>query len=62
MVTAEGPGAQVTGSPADTAAATSRYPGSETVGIPASVTRTTLSPFATAATRSSVRAASLCSW
>jgi hypothetical protein len=39
--TADGPGTAVTRTPASTAAATSRYPGSETLGMPASVTSST---------------------
>ena len=61
MVTAEGPGAQVTGSPADTAAATSRYPGSETVGMPASETTATVAPPRTWSSSPWAEAASLCS-
>ena len=38
MSTADGPGTAVTGTPASTAARTTRSPGSETLGIPASVT------------------------
>ena len=34
MVTADGPGRQVTGNPSVAHADTSRYPGSETLGIP----------------------------
>ena len=41
---ADGPGTAVTSSPAAAAAATSRYPGSDTDGIPASVTSTTVCP------------------
>src|SRR5699024_4053661 len=36
-VTADGPGRHPTGSPSATHAVTSRYPGSDTLGIPASV-------------------------
>ncbi len=44
MITADGPGTDVTSRPASAAAATSRYPGSDTDGIPASVTSTTVCP------------------
>ena len=59
--TAEGPGTTVTVTPASTAAATNRKPGSDTDGIPASVTSTTRSPDFKAVSSSSVRATSLAS-
>ena len=63
MSTADGPGTPVTRTSASTAALTRRYPGSETDGIPASVTTT--HPVAARrgrSTSSGVRCASLCSW
>ena len=48
--TALGPGTAVTVMPCSTAAATSRKPGSETLGIPASVASTTRSPDSSAST------------
>ena len=52
VVTADGPGTQVTGRSCAAAAATSRYPGSLTVGIPASVTSSTRRPARTASSSS----------
>ncbi len=60
-MTAEGPGAVVTLSPASITAATARPPGSEIPGVPASLMRTTSSPARTRATICSLWAASLCS-
>ena len=57
--TAEGPGTAMTSTPASRAAATSRYPGSDTLGIPASVTSSTRSPASIASTSDGVRAVSL---
>src|SRR5690625_3323376 len=57
--TADGPGTTVSAMPASIAADTSRYPGSDTLGMPASVTTTTVSPAASASSSSSVRAVSL---
>ena len=59
--TADGPGTTVTARPAAATAAATRAPGSDTAGIPASLTRATVRPAATAATTSSTRSASLCS-
>ena len=60
--TADGPGTTETVSPAAATAATNRAPGSDTPGIPASETSTTVAPPATAPTTSSMRCSSLCSW
>ncbi len=57
--TADGPGTAVTLMSCSTAAATSRYPGSETDGMPASVTSSTRAPPRSASTSSGVRAVSL---
>lgn len=57
--TADGPGTAVTRSPSSMQAVTTRYPGSDTDGMPASVTSTTMAPAATASTSSRVRVASL---
>ena len=61
VVTADGPGRQVTGSPSATAAATSRYPGSETAGMPASVTTSTVRPSRTSPSSRGIRATSTAS-
>ena len=61
VVTADGPGRQVTGSPSATAAATSRYPGSETAGMPASVTTSTVRPARTSSSSRGSRATSTAS-
>ena len=45
-----------------TASATSRYPGSLTPGMPASLTMATLSPFSRCMISSAARVNSLCSW
>lgn len=50
--TADGPGTAVMRSPRSTAAATRRYPGSETEGMPASVTSSTRAPWASSSTSS----------
>ncbi len=60
--TALGPGAAVTRRSRSMARSTTRYPGSETEGMPASVTTTTVPPSATTSSSSSARAVSLCSW
>ena len=60
--TAEGPGATVTGTCSRTAAWTSRYPGSETEGMPASETTRTRRPARAASSSSAARSRSLCSW
>ena len=60
--TADGPGITVTVSPALATAAATRDPGSETAGMPASLTSATVRPATTAATTSSIRSTSLCSW
>ncbi len=60
--TAEGPGTTVTVRPAVATAPTVRDPGSETPGIPASLTRATVRPSRTAPTTSSIRSSSLCWW
>src|SRR3954469_24146203 len=57
--TADGPGTAVTRTSFSTPAATSRYPGSDTDGIPASVTSNTRAPPRSSSTSSGVRAASL---
>ena len=62
MSTADGPGTPVTRTSMPTAALTRRYPGSETDGIPASVTTSTRAPSRSRSTSSGVRSASLCSW
>ena len=49
VVTAEGPGSDVTAYPASRAARAARYPGSLTEGIPASVTSATVPPPASTA-------------
>nr|BFE67724.1 hypothetical protein GCM10020092_010250 [Actinoplanes digitatis] len=59
VVTALGPGAAVTAKPASSAARTRRYPGSETLGMPPSVTTATTAPPRSASTRSGVRRSSL---
>ncbi len=61
VVTAEGPGRQVTGSPSAAAAATMRYPGSDTAGIPASLTTSTVRPARTSSSRPGSRATSTAS-
>ena len=61
MIAADGPGTDVTSKPASAAAATSRYPGSETDGIPASVTSTTVSPPAMRSSSAGMRACSTAS-
>ncbi len=60
-MSADGPGAVVTGRPAATTVATVRLPGSEMPGVPASLTSTTSSPARTRSTTRSAWAASLCS-
>ncbi len=59
ITAATGPGTAETSTPAATAAATSREPGSETVGVPASLTTATVSPAANRPSTSGRRAASL---
>lgn len=59
---ADGPGTGTTAKPSSIAALTTRYPGSETRGVPASLTRATDSPARRFATISAERTASLCSW
>ena len=61
MVTALGPGRQLTRSPCATQADTSRKPGSDTAGIPASVTSSTVDPPRIAASNAGMRAASTAS-
>ena len=60
--TAEGPGAVDTRSPAAATAATTRAPGSEMPGVPASLISTTSWPSRTRVTTCSLWATSLCSW
>ena len=60
-MTADGPGRHVTGRSASIQATTSEYPGSETAGIPASVTTATVSPARTRSMSCGTRPASLCS-
>ncbi|GMA30458.1 hypothetical protein GCM10025875_04500 [Litorihabitans aurantiacus] len=60
--TADGPGSADTRTPAACAAAATRKPGSETEGIPASVTTATVAPCAARSTSWSARSRSLCSW
>ena len=60
--TADGPGITVTGRSSSAAARTASKPGSETTGIPASVTTSTRCPARTASRSVAVRSASLCSW
>src|SRR5450432_1668473 len=61
VVTADGPGRQVTATEAATAATTNRYPGSEIDGMPASVTSSTRRPAARSDSNSGARVASLAS-
>jgi hypothetical protein len=61
VVTADGPGTAVTRTPAATAAATTRYPGSLMPGIPASVTTSTFRPAASSAANCSARRDSITS-
>ena len=59
VVTALGPGATLTGTPASIAARTRRNPGSDTLGMPPSVTTATVEPLTRAAASSPVRRCSL---
>ena len=59
MSTAEGPGTAVTLIPASIAAAVTRNPGSDTLGMPASVATRTVCPARSASSSSPVRLASL---
>ncbi len=58
-VTALGPGMPVTAAPTPSAARTALSPGSEMVGIPASVSRATVSPASSRPASSAARSASL---
>src|SRR5665648_812257 len=62
LLAALGPGATSTFRPSATAARTRAKPGSETVGIPASVTTSTVPPARTTSSSPATREASLCSW
>ena len=61
VVTAEGPASAVTRTPASTASRVSRYPGSDTPGMPASVITSTVCPPSSTSSSSRARAASLAS-
>jgi hypothetical protein len=61
-ITALGPGTAYTGRPAAIAARTTRSPGSDTPGLPASTTSAPVSPASSRPAISAARAPSLCAW
>src|SRR5947207_2176778 len=59
---ADGPGIGTTGMWCRRQSVTRRWPGSETSGMPASLTRAIFAPCSSATTSSGARVSSLCSW